>query len=227
MTYSQTLIEKLRKNEKINLQKNFQTKKVSELIKFKPDKFRPGCELDQISYMPGCELDQKSYRLGCELDQVSYRPGCELDQKSYRLGCELDQVSYRPGCELDQKSYRLGCELDQICYRPGCELDQKSNRHGCELRSDKLQAVLRFRLHKLQAMEPIHIFYKEPPADENNIFTANVAEENEVEGVRFKKSKEYAITGLSINQDVDSIAALDTDRQEATCNLIQKLVKEK
>ena len=76
-------------------------------------------------------------------------------------------------------------------------------------------------------MEPIHIFYKEPLADENNIFTANVAEENEVEGVRFKKSKEYAITGLSINQDVDSIAALDTDRQEATCNLIQKLVKEK
>ena len=183
MTYSQTLIEKLRKNEKINLQKNFQTKKVSELIKFKPDKFRPGCELDQISYMPGCELDQKSYR--------------------------------------------LGCELDQICYRPGCELDQKSNRHGCELRSDKLQAVLRFRLHKLQAMEPIHIFYKEPPADENNIFTANVAEENEVEGVRFKKSKEYAITGLSINQDIDSIAATDTYRQEAICNLIQKLVKEK
>ena len=94
-------------------------------------------------------------------------------------------------------------------------------------RPDKLQAVLRFRLHKLQAMEPIHIFYKEPPADENNIFTANVAEENEVEGVRFKKSKEYAITGLSINQDVDSIAATDTDRQEAICNLIQKLVKEK
>ena len=80
MTYSQTLIENLRKNEKINLQNNkFQTKKVSELIKFKPDKFRPGCELDQISYMPGCELDQKSSRLGCELNQISYRPGCELD----------------------------------------------------------------------------------------------------------------------------------------------------
>ena len=48
-----------------------------------------------------------------------------------------------------------------------------------------------------------------------------------MEGVRFKKSKEYAITGLSINQDVDSIAATDTYRQEAICNLIQKLVKEK
>ena len=76
-------------------------------------------------------------------------------------------------------------------------------------------------------MEPIHIFYRELPLDEDN--TANLAEKNEVEEVKFKKSKEYAITGLSINQDVDSdlVAVADNDRQEAISNLIQKLVKEK
>ena len=78
-------------------------------------------------------------------------------------------------------------------------------------------------------MEPTHIFYKEFPVDENNIFTTNIAERNEVEKVKFRKLIEYVVTGLSINQDIDSglIAVTDTDRQEAISNLIQKLVKEK
>ena len=37
-------------------------------------------------------------------------------------------------------------------------------------------------------MEPVHIFYKELPADENNNFTADIAEKNEIENVVFKKS---------------------------------------
>ena len=78
-------------------------------------------------------------------------------------------------------------------------------------------------------MEPIHIFYRELPIDKNNIFTANLAEKNEVEEVKFKTSKEYAITGLPISQDIDSnIAAVtDTDREEIISNLTQKLVREK
>ena len=48
-------------------------------------------------------------------------------------------------------------------------------------------------------MEPIHIFSKELPVGENNIFTANITEKNEVENVKFKKSLDYAVTGLSIN----------------------------
>ena len=93
----------------------------------------------------------------------------------------------------------------------------------------KLQAILRFKLDKLQAIEPIHIFYKEKPVDENNIFTANRAEEIEIEEVRFKKSKEYAVTALSINQGIDSrlVAVTDADWQEAISNLIQKLLKDK
>ena len=53
--------------------------------------------------------------------------------------------------------------------------------------------------------------------------------ENEVEKVKFRKSIEYAVTGLYINQDIDSglIVVTDTDRKEAINNLIQKLVKEK
>ena len=46
---------------------------------------------------------------------------------------------------------------------------------------------------------------------------------------KFKKSKEYAVTGLSINQDTGwtEVAVTDTDRLETITNLIQKLVKEK
>ena len=51
---------------------------------------------------------------------------------------------------------------------------------------------------------------------------------NEVEKVRFKKSLEYAVTGLSINQDIGSALVTVTDvyRQKFLSNTIQKLVKE-
>ena len=76
-------------------------------------------------------------------------------------------------------------------------------------------------------MEPIHMFYKELPTDDNSIFVANLAEKNEVVSIKFKKSREYAITGLSINQDTGStkVAITDTDRLETLSNLIQRLVK--
>ena len=74
-----------------------------------------------------------------------------------------------------------------------------------------------------------NLFYKELPIDKNNFFTANLAEKNEIEGFQFKKWKEYAITGLSIIQHVDSnlVAVTDTDRQEVISNLIQKRINEK
>ena len=72
-------------------------------------------------------------------------------------------------------------------------------------------------------MEPIHIFYKELSTDKKHIFTADLAEKNEIEEVKFKKSREYAVTGLSINQDLDSkvIAVTDNDRLETMDNLIE------
>ena len=50
---------------------------------------------------------------------------------------------------------------------------------------------------------------------------------NEVEYVKFKKSVEYAVTRLSINQDIDSnlVAVTDTDRQNILSNL-KKVLKE-
>ena len=72
-------------------------------------------------------------------------------------------------------------------------------------------------------MEPIHIFYKELPIDENNIFAANLSEKNEVEEIKFKKSKEHAITGLSNNQEVepDVVPIADLDNQNALSNLLR------
>ena len=75
-------------------------------------------------------------------------------------------------------------------------------------------------------MEPIHIFYEELPVNENNIFIANLTEKNEVKNVRFKKSLEYSVTGVSISQDIGWTLA-DIDRQNFLRNTIQNLVKEK
>ena len=47
-------------------------------------------------------------------------------------------------------------------------------------------------------MESIHIFYNELEIDENNVFTANILQETEVENVLFKKNKEHAITAMAI-----------------------------
>ena len=78
-------------------------------------------------------------------------------------------------------------------------------------------------------MEPIHYFYKELPADENNIFTGDIAEQKGVENVKFKISQEYAVTGLSINQDIGSelVTVTDVNKLNILNNSIQNLVKEK
>ena len=59
-------------------------------------------------------------------------------------------------------------------------------------------------------MESAHIFYKELLIDDDNIFTANLSEKNKVQGILFKKSNEYAVTGLSINQDTDTLIEVTT-----------------
>ena len=75
-------------------------------------------------------------------------------------------------------------------------------------------------------MEPIHIFYEELPVNENNIFIANLTEKNEAKNVRFKKSLEYSVTGVSISQDI-GWTLTDVDRQNFLRNTKQNLVKEK
>ena len=46
-------------------------------------------------------------------------------------------------------------------------------------------------------MEFSYVFYKEIPLDEDNVFSANLTENNGVEQVKFKKSKIYAVRRLS------------------------------
>ena len=77
-------------------------------------------------------------------------------------------------------------------------------------------------------MELVHISYKMLPVDENNIFIADIAEKNEVENLKFQKSFEYAVTGLSINHDIgsDFVTVTDVNRQKSLSNSIQDLVKE-
>ena len=47
-------------------------------------------------------------------------------------------------------------------------------------------------------MKLIYIFYNELEIDTNNVFIANISQENEVENVLFDKNKEYTVTGITI-----------------------------
>ena len=46
-------------------------------------------------------------------------------------------------------------------------------------------------------MDPSYIYFKEIKIDQDNTFTANFSEENEIENVRFNTENEYGITGLT------------------------------
>ena len=76
-------------------------------------------------------------------------------------------------------------------------------------------------------MEPAHVFYNEFPLDENNIFSANVIETNEIEEIKFKKSNNYAISGVAINQEVNSgfVVLAYVGTQNALSDLIRTCLK--
>ena len=57
-------------------------------------------------------------------------------------------------------------------------------------------------------MEFSHVFYKEIPLDEDNIFSANLTKNKKFEQIKFKKSKIYTVSRLSIDQDIQSNASL-------------------
>ena len=83
-------------------------------------------------------------------------------------------------------------------------------------------------------MEPIHIFYKELLVDVDNIFTANISEKNEekneVKNVKFLKSQEYGVTGMTIIPDIKDSSILRVTNEKklkALSEKIQELVKNK
>ena len=76
-------------------------------------------------------------------------------------------------------------------------------------------------------MELTHIFDKELPVHENNIFMANINEKNEVQNILLRKSNKYAVTGLAINQNTDNlIEVTDRNRKITLQELIENLLKE-
>ena len=48
-------------------------------------------------------------------------------------------------------------------------------------------------------MDLSHIFFEELPVDDDNIFSANLAENNEIENFLLRKDKKYMVTKPSIN----------------------------
>ena len=67
-----------------------------------------------------------------------------------------------------------------------------------------------------QRIEPAYIYYKELAADKKNIFTANIAEKNEVENVKFSKSQEYGVTGMTIIPDIKDSSILKVTNEKKT-----------
>ena len=77
-------------------------------------------------------------------------------------------------------------------------------------------------------MEFSQVFYKEIPLDEDNIFSANLAENDGVEQVKFKKSKIYAISGLSIDQDTQPNVSLpNIEGKKALSDILRTYAEKK
>ena len=77
-------------------------------------------------------------------------------------------------------------------------------------------------------MEFSRVFYKELLLDEDNNFSANLTENNEVEQISFKKSKLYAISGLSIDHNTASNVSLpNVEGKKALSDILRTCVEEK
>ena len=75
-------------------------------------------------------------------------------------------------------------------------------------------------------MEFSHLFYKDIPLDEDNTFSTNITENNEVEQISFKKLKLYAISGLLIDQDITPNVSLpNVQEKKALSDILRKYVK--
>ena len=76
-------------------------------------------------------------------------------------------------------------------------------------------------------MDLSHIFYKELPVDDNNIFSANLAENIENEEVSLKKDQKYIVTGLSINQKTDTDVIIpDLNARNSLSDMIRSYEEE-
>ena len=78
-------------------------------------------------------------------------------------------------------------------------------------------------------MDPSYIYFKEIKIDQDNTFTTNFSEENQIENVKFNKENEYRITGLTTNADLPGKKILKTENekeQDKISREIQELIKQ-
>ena len=77
-------------------------------------------------------------------------------------------------------------------------------------------------------MEFSHIFYKEVSADEDNIFSVNLSENNDFHQIKFDKSKKYAISGLSIDSNIQMGVLLpNVEGKKALSDILRAYAQER
>ena len=77
-------------------------------------------------------------------------------------------------------------------------------------------------------MDWSHIFYKEIPADDDNIFFANLSENNEVEEVLLKKDQNCMATCLSINWKAETdVIITDLNARHSLSDMIRSHKEER
>ena len=77
-------------------------------------------------------------------------------------------------------------------------------------------------------MNPVHILFKELEIDQDNTFTANVSQENEVENVVFNTDTQYVVTGMVIKPgiaDSELVKIENTKDLDRISKEIQELIK--
>ena len=77
-------------------------------------------------------------------------------------------------------------------------------------------------------MDPVHIFFKVLEINQDNTFTANISQENEVENVVFNTDKEYAVTGMVIKPDItdpELVKIENTKELDKISKEIEELIK--
>ena len=74
-------------------------------------------------------------------------------------------------------------------------------------------------------MEAAHFYYKESVTDKENIFTANISQNNEAENKKFSKSHKYGVTGMAIKPDIGSYSLIKVSDKEKLKEISEKKFK--
>ena len=72
-------------------------------------------------------------------------------------------------------------------------------------------------------MELAHIYYKELVTDKENIFTANISQNNQVENIKFSKCDEYGVTGMAIKPDIGSYFLIKVSDKQKLKKISEKI----